>query len=327
MSVQSRLVLSMLLSSSMLSGCLVDDSIDSGDLGDDTAIGEGEKEGAADGVIKAEVPWTSVDVFAEAGQWGDHFLTGSTGGGHPNTIFEAKIDKDDLPTNMINRISSARVVCGTRAADVFFYKTAVNVNPFDVDWFQVSCEPGETVNINFHAANVKTVIHGETLADKVTGFYILTHTPNPFSLPSFSDQIASAWNAQIESKLGDSADASGPAIIRYTSSNSFTIRQNVWIDTPAYCIFNASGWLQYNAFFYQNHPGRPFWGVQSSVSVSDGGVCHTWVEDALRSKAANGADEFEAQLDAATNLGNYASYYLAPWWTNTFSLNFGPIGQ
>jgi hypothetical protein len=55
---------------------------------------------------------------AEAGQWGDQFMAGSTGGGHPNTI-EIMIDKDDLPSNMINRISSARVVCGTRAAEVF----------------------------------------------------------------------------------------------------------------------------------------------------------------------------------------------------------------
>jgi len=60
-----------------------------------------------------------VTVFAEAGQWGDQFMAGSTGGGHPNTIFEIMIDKDDLPSNMINRISSARVVCGTRAAEVF----------------------------------------------------------------------------------------------------------------------------------------------------------------------------------------------------------------
>jgi hypothetical protein len=38
-------------------------------------------------------------------------------------------------------------------------------------------------------------------------------------------------------------------------------------------------------------------------------------------------DDFEDQLDAATNLGNYASYYLEPYWVHGFSLDFGPIGQ
>jgi len=94
MSAQSRVILSLLLSSSMLAGCLADGSLDSDELGDDTIAEKGEADGAEDGVLKDEVPWTKVTVFAEAGQWGYQFMAGSTGGGHPNTISEIMIDKD-----------------------------------------------------------------------------------------------------------------------------------------------------------------------------------------------------------------------------------------
>jgi hypothetical protein len=83
MSAQSRVILSLLLSSSMLAGCLADGSLDSDELGDDTIAEKGEADGAEDGVLKDEAPWTKVTVFAEAGQWGDQFMAGSTGGGDP----------------------------------------------------------------------------------------------------------------------------------------------------------------------------------------------------------------------------------------------------
>jgi hypothetical protein len=270
---------------------------------------------------------TTVTVFSEAGQWGDSLSRGTPTGSWPDTFQETFVKQSDIEAqNLLHRISSARVVCGTRPSDVWFFDSGNVDFPYDHDFYQVSCNAGETVNVNFHASNVHTSPNNHALGDKVTSFRIVANPRTFVPLDRFSDQVLDGWNAGIAAQLGTSATAEGPATIRYLSSNSFRLRQSVRIHTPSGCP-DADGTFEYDAYFYQNHPtGHPGWYVATaSTDVSGAWWCSVQVGEKFKEKVVDGEDAFKVKLNAATNQGDYASYYLNPIWPGSFGLNIGPF--
>ncbi len=284
-------------------------------------------------------PPTTLTVWSEAGFWGDSLT-------HSLAAYDARVTSHMIGTealrakNLIGRVSSARMTCGSRRTEVFFFSTPAGMKVFDGHWVRATCEPGGAVEVNLHTQPAQPV--NAVIADQITGIWMFEHTKAPRPRPeTFSVFLGFRFQAQVEELLKEAqqpdepggppkeapAETDGPPITWFEGAQSFRIRQNLKnIRTPWPCP-DTSGWIEYSVLVYTPPPMGPArWFVTAKRANAGGGWCQGGVESYLLAALDRGEPRLVAALTDSTNgAGNMASFYLVPESSvNHFFLLWGP---
>jgi hypothetical protein len=254
--------------------------------------------------IDIEIP-SHVTFFSEAGFWGDS-LTIEAPVSKPIETVRLVTNTDLKNANLLKRISSARLQCGSRASQVVLF-TASNMWSEFGDAQPFYCQPCQTVEINLHT-------DASWIADKVGSVYFVAHARQADDIP-LSNLVTDSWTQQL-TDLPSEAKADGEPRLQLISFFAFTLRQdlklNHWACTERGAYLKLFAALSQNGFF--------------SVSVSETYVgdgtgdawgCRGKMEDKLETAAANAAHELRNGLnDLLAFVGDHPRYYL----TSTYSL-------
>lgn len=207
------------------------------------------------------------------------------------------------------KISSARIVCGTRPS---------RASLFDIDWGEFSsgtmieCTPNQAATINLTADTL-----GRDLNDKIGAAGLVAHVRSSDNLThgvsGFSTLFGSVWRKQMQS-LGGGATAKDTRIW-VEDFQDIDIWQMLQVDSP-WCsargaVFTMRINLSASAF-------RPVFKVYATSLYVDSGFgdmwgCHDDMVKELNAGLAAASKQLESQLPNLV-LGNPSSavYYFAP---------------
>jgi hypothetical protein len=256
------------------------------------------------GPVGTEFP-SQVTLFSEAGLWGDR-LTIEAPVSEPIETVRLATNTDLAHANLLKRISSIRLQCGSREAQVVLFTAANMWSEFGKYARPFYCAPGQTVDINLHT-------EAPELADQVGSVYFVAHARQAHGIP-LSDLVTDAWTEQL-ADLPSGAKADGGPRLQLIAFFAFALRQdlklNHWACTERSANLRLFASLNQDGFF--------------SVSVSETYVgdgtgdawgCRGKMEDKLETAAANAAHELRDGLNALMALvGDRPRYYLAPTWS------------
>ena len=254
--------------------------------------------------IGTEFP-SRVTFFSEAGLWGDS-LTIEAPVSEPIEMVRLVTNTDLNNANLLKRISSVRLQCGSRQSQVTLFTASNMWSEFGEYARPFYCEPCQTTEINLHT-------EGPELADQVGSVYFVAHARQADS-EALSDFVADAWTQQL-ADLPSGTKADGEPRLQLISFFAFTLRQNLKLN-HALCVERPAHF----ELFASLHQSGSF-----SVSVSETYVNSAWddflgcrdlMEDSLEDGAAGAAHKLRDGLNAFLALmGDYPRYYLAPTWS------------
>jgi hypothetical protein len=243
--------------------------------------------------VGTEFP-SQVTFFSEAGLWGDS-LTIEAPVSEPIETVRLATNTDLEHANLLKRISSVRLQCGSRQSQVVLFTASNMWSEFGDYARPFYCEPGQTVEINLHT-------EAPELADKVGSVYFVAHARQAGDTP-LSDLITDAWAPIGEPRL------------QLISFFAFTLRQDLTVNFPG-----CGGRSAHFTLFASLHQDGSF-----SVSVSETYVASGWgdtfgcrslMEDLLKDNVEAAAGALEDSLnDLLALVGDHPRYYLAPTWS------------
>ncbi|MEQ9504117.1 MAG: hypothetical protein RIT81_45100 [Deltaproteobacteria bacterium] len=255
---------------------------------------------------------TRITFYSEAGLWGDSLtvtLTPTDDGETDQLVTTTDIEA----ANLARRISSIRMVCGTRASQIAAFRVE-NRSPalgaWDPDGAAAPfyCAPGETKEINLHTnANV-------AFADRIGSVYAVAHA-RAYSGYDLSLVVRNAWNGQTED-LGSNAEADGPVRLSLASTSRFRLRQDLLLD-HTFCFQREAYLLLYVTIEEDRSMHVEVTATHVDSGFDDNWGCGSGMRSTLRSKAAAAADELETSLNLLTQA--YQDDYTRLYFTPTFS--------
>ena len=270
-------------------------------------------ESSEEGIVRApfgESP-TQLTLYSEAGLWGDSLTRSLAPSGDNESIL--LITKTDIQNaNLLNRISSIRLKCGSRDGQIVLFN-AYNTGSTISSWSETSpgkpvyCEAGKTVTVNLHT-------QASQYADHLASVYLVRHAREAKSI-AFSMFVSNAWENALED-LPSGAEADGGPKFKLESSTRFKIRQNLKIDD--WKCEERGAHFEIRAQMYQNGTFNAY--VTSTyvdTGIGDAWGCRTRMEDALEIAANEAAADLEDGLaDLLQLAGDHPRYYFVP----TYSL-------
>ena len=147
--------------------------------------------------IGTEFP-SQVTFFSEAGLWGDS-LTIEVPVSEPIETVRIVTNTELNNANLLKRISSVRLQCGSRTSQAVLF-TASNMWSQFGDAQPFFCDPGQTVETNLHT-------DASWVADKVGSVYFVAHARQVDERP-LSLIVTNAWVQQLDD-LPSGAKADG----------------------------------------------------------------------------------------------------------------------
>lgn len=226
------------------------------------------------------------------------------------------ITKTDIEAHgLLNGISSVKLTCGTRAANVTLFDSW-NTGTSLASW----SPSGNSTFLGcsaFQVDQINLVDEAPELADRVASAYFVNHA-TAASLQPFSGVMRSNWIAALNS-LPSGATKDGDPVIQLTGASTFTLRQNLELDgdsliSGTFCgarpgQFVLTGWL--------NQADRTFTVSVTSVYVDTGWGdslgCRDKMKKALKSGASAAGKKLDTSLELlASIVGTHPRYYFYP---------------
>jgi hypothetical protein len=245
-----------------------------------------------------------VTLFSEAGLWGDKLTIEAPLSGPEETVrvlMKTQIEN----ANLLHRISSVRLQCGSRKSRVVLFAVHDIWNQFADDAQAFDCDPGETVDINLHT-------EAPELADKVQSVFFVAHARQVGIFP-FEALVRFFWNERLRDDPPSGGEAKGEPLLWLISTHAFLLRQNLELDHwlcgahSAHMILH--GTLHHNSRF----------SVLVNETYVDGGFGDAWscrskMESELADGAVDAAHDLEDSLNDSVlgNIGDHPRYYFTP---------------
>ena len=256
-------------------------------------------------------------LYSEARFWGDRFAT---------QIFPEPVNATDevitstqlYVANLLGRISSVRLQCGSRDSHVMLYTGRPTSSQIE-QWppsgigYPVSCTANSITRVNLHTEALR-------VADKVASVYFVVHAPD-VEYADLSQPVDSNWARLLPDRLPDGAKAKGKATLQFLSSFSVKLTQKLRLDHWACTGRTASFELSIRVRTRgptRFDPNNYFDVGRGRVVVDDGfgdaWGCRDKMLDKLRAGADAAADDLDASLDrlADFRVPGHARYYLIP---------------
>jgi hypothetical protein len=249
-----------------------------------------------------------VTFYSESGFWGDQLTVEAPVEGPLETV--RLITKTQIQSaNLLRRISSVRLTCGSRKAQIALmdsYNTSSGLG----GWSEFSkgdsiyCNPGETKGVELHTDL-------PALADNVGSAYFVAHAVDAGGF-DFSYFLKNSW----DSKLGDlpsGATAKGGGKLRLIGETGFRLRQDLTLDD--WKCGARGGILELQAHMFQD---RHFSVIVASTYVDtgwgDAWGCRGKMQQALQSAATDAAAKLEDGLEQLILLaGEHSRFYFVPY--------------
>jgi len=264
---------------------------------------------------------STVTFFGEAGLWGDSLTVQISPSGPEETV-RLIGESEFAAEGLLNRVSSVRLQCGSRASSVVFFATH-NTAPNLYDWHdynddgrRMSCDPGGTVELSLHT-------NGGRWADNVASAYFLADARESIEIEQFSTLIQNGWDEALDN-LPSGADADTGAELRITGSRSFRLHQELRLDDwkcgGRDAQFELRGQMASDGDWdvivistYVDTGWGDYWG------------CRSKMQNALKDAAQDATYELETGLlDLMLLAGDHPRYYLVPGWgLDEFGLHAG----
>jgi hypothetical protein len=249
---------------------------------------------------------STVTFFSEAALVGDS-LTRQVTPSSLNETVKPITSVDIQNANLTRRISSIRLVCGTRASDITVLNAA-NAGTDTSAWsaaglgFTLTCNPGQTVTANLHT-------QAPNLADAVGSAYFLVHASHKSQI-LFSTVVASNFNS---SSFPDGVTAPSSVELRMWNSDEFSLHQDFQLDAAA-CEARG-GYITLLAVINSQQKFITVFVTDAFVGDGLGDVlgCHDQMLNALQKGANDAASQLTSALTGLMQLaGNHTRYYFAP---------------
>lgn len=246
-------------------------------------------------------------LYSEAGYYGDTLVQNATPTNNNeavNLIRTAQIQA----ANLYGRISSFRLICGTRDAQVTLFADINNGTTLH-DWSEFStgrsftCKANQSLLVNLHQ-------QAPELADRVGSVYLVSHARQAVQA-GFSAFVKTNWN-NATADLPDGASADGDVQLKLDGSNSFILRQFLTVDAfeceergaimGLRAIMNADRTFQVSVNeIYVDTGWGDLWG------------CRDGMKDAVSAGAQDAANQLKAGLEnLAMLVGQHPRYYFVP---------------
>jgi hypothetical protein len=250
----------------------------------------------------------TLTFYSEAGFWGTHLIIKvfpSEADETQRLITRAMIEN----ANLLDRISSVRLDCGSRGAQVMLFR-AKNTAASVFSWTENSadrrleCDPGGVAEMNLHT-------DAPGLADKLGSGYLIAHA-RAAEIGFFSVPLLNQWNAELAEMDGATAD--GEPELRLGSSTGFRIRQDLVLDSWQCGEHDAE--LELLAHMFDDG----HFNVIVASTYVDTGLgdslfgCRTAMEHALDEAAVEAAHELADGLETLLQFAadDHPHYYFVP---------------
>jgi hypothetical protein len=249
---------------------------------------------------------STVTFFSEAGLVGDS-LTRQVTPTSLNETVKPITSVDIHNANLTRRISSIRLICGTRASDITVLNAA-NSSTDTSAWsaaglgFTLTCNPGQTVTANLHTQT-------PNLGDAVGSAYFLVHASHKNQI-LFSTVAASNFNS---ASFPDGVTAPNAVELRMWNSDEFSLHQELQLDAAA-CEARG-GYMTLLGVINSQQKFITVFAIDTFVADGLGDVlgCHDQMLTALQQGANDAASRLTTGLTALMQLaGNHTRYYFAP---------------
>lgn len=221
---------------------------------------------------------------------------------------------------------AVRMTCGTRKTRLMVYGVGNN-NASYTYWSpgtgaeQLECNPGQQVSLTLPTPWGLNSARSAVVTVHPWGGYA-------YELP-FASYFAPQWETELDAQLGDNAWRSGPPTIRLTGSRSFTLRQDMKLDS--YACFERSGYFKLGITL--KGPGDVAVTVLDSyvdqVSNPEPWDCWTPMKQELKAGAQVAATTLSATLPSKLTQFAfnkcYSNQYFTPIGPDTFQILSGGV--
>lgn len=264
----------------------------------------------SDGDPPPPTPAATLALYSEAGFWGDTLVQNAiptTNDEAVNLIRTTQIQS----ANLSGRISSFRLICGTRDAYVVLFRD-INDGTTLHDWSEFStghafsCKANETISINLHQ-------DAPEIADAVNSIYLVSQAQQAVQV-AFSAFVKSNWNAGT-ADLPDGATADGDVQLKLDGQNTFVLRQFLRVDDwrceERGAIFGLRATMNQDRTFQVSV-------IEVYVDTGTGDLwgCRDDMTTAVRNGAQDAANRLADGLQALAQLaGSHPHYYFVPGFT------------
>ncbi|HWA74323.1 MAG TPA: hypothetical protein VG937_18390 [Polyangiaceae bacterium] len=252
-------------------------------------------------------PAATLVLYSEAGFYGDTLVQNAIPANNNEAVNLIRTTQIES-ANLYGRISSFRLVCGTRDAQVVLFAD-INNGATLHEWSEFStghafsCKANQTLLVNLHQ-------QAPEIADRVGSIYLVSHARQAVQV-GFSAFVKSNWNNAL-ADLPDGASADGDVQLKLDGSNSFVLRQFLTVD--AWECEERGAIFGLRAIMNQD---RTFQVSVNEVYVDtgwgDSWGCRDGMTDAVRAGAQDAANQLASGLhDLSMLAGNHPRYYFVP---------------
>jgi hypothetical protein len=259
---------------------------------------------------------TVLTLYSEAGFWGNQLRTQILASDGNETV-EVITSTELAAANLLSRISSVRLRCGSRDSHVMLH-TGRHTSSDLRRWsalgvgYPIHCSANTTRLVNLHTDAVQ-------LADRVGSVYFVAHARD-IQLAYPSDLIERVWPRALQQRMPAGARADGAVQLRLMSPSWFTVTQKLKLDD--WRCGGRAAYLQLSAHLRVSRApsddSADYFNVHANSYVDDawGDLwgCRERMEDRLRSAANAGAADLEARLNQLANafVRGHSRYYMVP---------------